>query len=287
MNFWSGNGRSTTHCDEEWRRKIMIKVIDAHIHLDQYNDTEVASFALNPEIEALISVSMNLESCKRNLFFSEKFPKVKAAFGFHPEQPLPSETDLNELLSWMSKHVDKMVAVGEVGLPFFMRADKKVTLSQYHHYIEILDEFIKLAKNWHKPIALHAVYTDAPVVCDLLEKHSFARAHFHWFKGDAKTTERMIANGYFVSVTPEVAMDDPDNLNLVRTYPLNQIMVETDGPWPFEGQFAGQRTHPIMIKESIKSIAKLKRLSLEEVERQIQSNTKSFFSIEGDMGRGC
>lgn len=70
--------------------------------------------------------------------------------------------------------------------------------------IDILDLFIQKAVELDKPVALHAIYDDAPVVCDLLEKHSAAKAHFHWFKGDRKTAERMVGNGYFVSVTPDV-----------------------------------------------------------------------------------
>ncbi|MEH7176609.1 TatD family hydrolase [Neobacillus vireti] len=258
----------------------MGKLIDAHIHLDQYDDIEIAALAeKNETIEALVSVSMNLDSCKRNLVLSERFPMVKPAFGFHPEQPLPPEKELNELINWMRVNKDKMIAVGEVGLPFFMRAENKVTKKDYGRYIELLEIFVNLAKRWDKPISLHAVYSDAPVVCDLLEKHSVSKAHFHWFKGDQRTTERMLANGYFVSVTPEIAMGEPENVTLVRNYPIKQIMVETDGPWPFEGPFSGKRTHPFMMEESLKTIAEIKGMDIQNIYTQIRNNTKRFFNI--------
>ncbi|AGK53365.1 TatD family hydrolase [Bacillus sp. 1NLA3E] len=256
----------------------MEKILDSHIHLDQYEDEEILSIAkMEYSIEALISVSMNLESCKRNLDLSERFSMVKPAFGFHPEQPLPTDRELEELISWMETNKDKMVAVGEVGLPFFMRAENKVSKSDYGRYVELLELFVKLAKKWSKPIALHAIYSDAPIVCNLLEKHSITNAHFHWFKGDQKTTERMIANGYLVSVTPEVALDDVDNVNLVSAYPIGKIMVETDGPWPFEGQFSGKRTHPTMMKESLKKIAEIKNMDFRSVMELIRNNTKEFY----------
>lgn len=258
----------------------MNQIIDAHIHLDKYEDVEIAEIAAGDSgVEALISVSMNIDSCKKNLLLSEKYPKVKPAFGYHPEQPLPNEEELDILIGWMNNHHEKMVAVGEVGLPFFLRADNKVSSSQYGRYVELLEVFIKLAKRWNKPIALHAVYSDAPAVCDLLERYSFSKAHFHWFKGDSKTTERMIENGYFVSVTPEVAMEDQDNVKLVGTFPMDLLMVETDGPWPFEGPFTGERTNPVMIKESLKKIAEIKKISLEYVFRQIHDNTKKFYEL--------
>jgi TatD DNase family protein len=231
-------------------------------------------------IEALLSVSFDLESCKRNLQLSRKYQKVKSAFGFHPEQSLPSETELNRLTEWMSQHRNEMIAVGEVGLPYYLRQDQKVSTLQYSQYIEQLETFIELAKKWDKPIVLHAVYDDAPIVCDLLEKHSVTKAHFHWFKGDEKTVTRMIENGYYISVTPEIVYKEKIQ-KLVQTYPLEQIMVETDGPWPFEGPFSGKMTHPDMMRQSISMIAKIKTLSETDVWERVLENTKTFYSIFG------
>jgi TatD DNase family protein len=42
----------------------------------------------------------------------------------------------------------------------------------------------------------------------------------------------MKENGYFISVTPDVVYDEEIQL-LVQRYPLEQMMIETDGPWPF------------------------------------------------------
>lgn len=257
----------------------MGKIIDTHIHLDQYEDDEIVTIASNSAIEAVISVSMNIESCKRNLILSKRYTKIKPAFGFHPEQALPTDRELSTLLNWINDNRQSMVAVGEVGLPYFMRADQRITASQYSQYVELLEIFIELAKRLDKPLALHAVYSDAPVVCNLLEKHSFSKAHFHWFKGDAKTAERMMENGYFVSITPEVVMENQESVELVRSYPIGQIMVETDGPWPFKGPFAGKRTTPLMIQQTLSKIAEIKKSTFDEVTRIISENSKGFYKL--------
>ena len=251
-------------------------MIDSHLHLDQYKDEEIEKIiSTSPFIDALISVSMNLRSAKRNLQLVNKYKIVKPAFGFHPEQSLPSEQELEELLNWMADHQKQMIAVGEVGLPYYLRQESDVKLQAY---IELLEAFIKLAKKWDKPIVLHAVYEDAPIVCDLLEKHSIKKAHFHWFKGDNITIERLIRNGYFISVTPDIVYEE-EIQQLAITYPLNQIMVETDGPWPFEGPFQGIPTHPEMMNESISTISILKKLHKDEIYQQILHNTKHFYSV--------
>lgn len=253
-------------------------IIDAHIHLDLYDENEAAEIMAGLEEAVctdLISVSYHLESCRDNLRLAEKYDRVRPAFGFHPEQELPSDNEVSDLLAWMEKHREHMVAVGEVGLPYYLRAEQGFDFS-IDGYIELLEQFILKAKQWDKPVVLHAVYDDAPVTCDLLEKHGVEKAHFHWFKGDSKTVGRMMENGWFVSVTPDVVYEQ-EIRELVERYPLDQMMVETDGPWQFEGPFSGKVTHPSMIHCSVAAIAAIKKCSLEKGYETLYKNTRDFY----------
>ncbi|OIK09728.1 DNAase [Bacillus sp. MUM 116] len=256
-----------------------MRMIDAHIHLDHYKDDEIKLLLEESSmLDSFVSVSFDLESCKRNLQLARGYDRVRPAFGFHPEQPLPAEGERKELFKWMDEHRSEMVAVGEVGLPYYLRLEGKISPQEYQLYIELLDSFIQRAKEWEKPIVLHAVYDDAPVVCDLLEKYSLKKAHFHWFKGDKKTIARMRGNGYFISVTPDVVYEE-EIQQLVAVYPLEQMMIETDGPWPFEGPFTGKMTQPNMMEESIRMIAGIKGLSVSEVTTKLYENTVSFYQL--------
>jgi TatD DNase family protein len=148
-------------------------------------------------------------------------------------------------------------------------------------YLDLLERFIALAAKLGKPIILHAVYEDADLVCDLLEKYKVSQAHFHWFKGSRETAERMIGNGYFISFTPDILYEQ-EIQQLAAIYPISQIMVETDGPWPFEGPFSGQTTHPRMLAQNISKIAEIKGLDPEEAGEMIRQNTIAFYKIKLD-----
>ncbi|MGE7926646.1 TatD family hydrolase [Lysinibacillus xylanilyticus] len=248
-------------------------LIDAHIHLDQYAENEIP--ALLEEAEHVIAVSMNLPSCKKSLKLSKAYAKVKAAFGFHPEQPLLSDAEEDMLFEWIRQHSDEMVAIGEVGLPYYLKQEKRV---DYLPYVALLERFIVLAKELNKPIVLHAVYEDAAIVCDLLEKHQVTKAHFHWFKGDEEVIERMISNGYFISVTPDCTYET-EIQQLIKKYPIELMMVETDGPWPFEGQFDNKRTSPWMMDPSVEVIASIKGLTTQEAARIITGNTIKLYNL--------
>jgi TatD DNase family protein len=255
-----------------------MKMIDAHIHLDSYDTSqreEILTKIERHEIEAIISVSMDLKSSKKNLELKKQKKCVYPAFGFHPEQQIPSDEEVVKLIEWIKIHQDEMVAIGEVGLPYYKNLEEQI---DYVPYIQLLEKFISLAKELNKPIILHAVYEDAETVCNLLEKYFIRKAHFHWFKGDDHTIKRMIKNEYFISITPDVLYEN-EIQDLVKKYPLELMMVETDGPWPFEGPFENEWTHPKFMHQSVAKIAELKDIDKSSAYKALYENTKKFYSI--------
>ena len=88
----------------------------------------------------------------------------------------------------------------------------------------------------------------------------------------------MKENGYYISITPEVVYKEKIQ-QIVQHFPKEQLMVESDGPWPFEGPYIGISTTPVMMMESIRTIAKIKKLSLNEVSEKLFQNTLLFYNI--------
>ena len=260
--------------------QLYYPIIDAHIHLDLYKDGACGLILDDLDtyrVEALISVSQDLSSAEANLKLSHKNSKVKPAFGFHPEQFLPKESEIIKLQQFIELHQESMIAVGEIGLPYYLR--KEDPNIRIEPYIELLESFIQQAATLDKPVILHAVYEDAPIVCTLLEEYGIKKAHFHWFKGDKKTIEQMIENRYYISITPDV-LYEKEIQQLVKCYPLSLMMVETDGPWEFEGIFKNQLTHPKMIHQTVHQIAKIKGLSITNVYQELYVNTKHFYGLD-------
>lgn len=253
-----------------------MKMIDSHIHFDQYSSSarqEIIDY-FTMVGGAAIAVSTDQASSMKNLR-EATFP-MYPAIGWHPEQVLLSDEAQGDFLQWASEHIDQAIAVGEVGLPHYLRREDP-TLDD-RPYLEFLEGWILLAKRAKKPIVLHAVYDDAPKVLQLLERHSITHAHFHWFKGDEKTTDRIVANNYKLSVTPEVVYRKKIQRMLQRV-PLSSLMIETDGPWPFEGPFTGKMTHPSMMEKSIDTLSALYRYEQEEVAQLLFDTTVDFYSL--------
>lgn len=249
---------------------------DAHIHLDQYEYiSRNIEHWKRAGVTGVVAVSTDLRSSYKTLALKEKYPDfIFAAIGFHPEQPLPQESDVKEWerLVHMERHL--ISAIGEVGLPYY-------TISQYEnvtldHYIYFLDQMVALAARTQLPIVLHAVHSHASIAYELLVKHRIQKAHFHWLKAEETDVLRIVERGYYISVTPEICYRNRDVI-LASHVPLEQLLVETDGPWPYSGPFTGRPTSPLFLQNVAKKISEIKGVPLQTVINQLTTNTLALY----------
>lgn len=260
--------------------------IDAHIHVDKYEQQEqeeLVKQAAAGGVQRLVAVSMDLASSKATYRLYQQLPElIMPLYGHHPEIALPSAEEETALVEWIRERADtgEVFSIGEIGLPYYNELEAKATASSFdlQPYIAFLERMLLLAKELERPVALHAVYEHADIVCDLLEKYEIRKAHFHWFKGAPGTIERMKRAGYFISITPDVLYEE-EIRTIVEHYPIEQLMVETDGPWPFEGPYKGQMTQSAMVADVVKHIAAIKQVPEEEAAAIIYKSTQQFYML--------
>ena len=256
----------------------MTGVIDSHIHLDGYDESErkeIIDSLENNNIQGLIAVSNDLKSLKKLMKIANHNEFVKPCAGYHPEQELPNLLQTEVLFDYIKTNHESIYGIGEVGLPYYLQENDK--FFNKDPYIYLLEKFITLAKELDKPLNIHAVYEDTKVVCELLEKHDYHKAHFHWAKTDFNTLELMVKKGYMISITPDIIYKERTR-ELVKFYPLDLMMVETDGPWRYE-HLDKAITQPKMLYDIIEQIAHIKNSTQLNVEQQILKNTKQFYKL--------
>ena len=87
--------------------------------------------------------------------------------------------------------------------------------------------------------------------------------------------EKIIKNSWLFSIPANITFSHHLQ-NLVEKTPLTQLFCETDSP--FLHPFKEKNNEPKNVIESYKKIAEIKKLSLKEVEKQIEKNYISIFT---------
>ncbi|WP_050946914.1 TatD family hydrolase [Parageobacillus thermoglucosidasius] len=102
------------------------------------------------------------------------------------------------------------------------------------------------------------------------------KAHFHWLKAEPTLIEEIAACGFFISVTPEVCYRQRDR-KLLSHVPIGQLLLETDGPWPFAGPFADVSTTPLLLCHSLREVSLFYHQDMKTAANTIVANTKRLY----------
>ncbi|WP_240473343.1 TatD family hydrolase [Salsuginibacillus kocurii] len=252
------------------------RMIDAHLHLHRYNDLDTRIPAWQAAgIQGVVAVSDDLASSYRTLELKTNYPDfIYVAIGFHPEQQMPTRSEVDEWRRLVRAERALLSCIGEIGLPHYEAANLPQPLESYQ---ERLAEFLTTAEQEQLPVALHAVHNKAELVYDSLQTYApNTPAHFHWLKAPRPALEKITAAGYMVSVTPEACYRERDQ-RLAAQVPMKQLLVETDGPWPFNGPFSNKETTPLLLIPLIEKIAEVKGVALADASHQLQVNAVQFY----------
>jgi TatD DNase family protein len=125
---------------------------------------------------------------------------------------------------------------------------------------------------------LHAPHAAAADALDALRAAGVERAVFHWHKAPAEVTRAIVEAGHFLSVTPEVVYRERDR-ELVESVPLDSLLVESDAPWPYTGEFENTASGPWMAARVAEEVAKIKRLPVEETMYRLSENASRLFHL--------
>jgi TatD DNase family protein len=248
-------------------------LIDAHAHLDLYDD-DVLESALE-EIKQhgifTISNSMDLPSYGRNLEIGQMSQLVLPTFGVHPWKAPESVHRLQEL----TDAIEQSLMLGEIGLDHQFVEDTR----QYPAQREVFEFFLAAAKEQNKIVNLHTKGAEQEVL-KLLAQYDIQRAIVHWYSGPLDLLRELAERGVCFTVGVEVLYSDGIK-TIVRELPSELLLTETDNPGGFKW-LTGVPGMPHMLTEVVEVLAKLREMTIEEMVQTLQSN---FERLIGDNPR--
>ena len=255
--------------------------IDTHCHLDAPAYDDLGAVCRGSEqagVEAIVAVGTGSVSNRRILALQHQQPAyVRAALGLHPERSDASWEEVEAVLEQLGSHRDRVVALGEVGLPHYALLDGTMSAELARRHEAFLRALVKGAAG-HGP-AGRSARAARRRRCGAGHRAALPSRREPCSTGTRAvrdTTAAICDAGYFVSVTPEVCYRQRDR-DLVRATPLRNLLLETDGPWPYGGEFAGQPTTPALVARVAAEVARLKAVPLEEVRDVLWDNARRLF----------
>ncbi len=246
----------------------------------------------------LINVGTNFFTSQKALNIAQEYEQgVYAAIGLHPgnleaefTENLESETKgplkniIGEEFNYQGykklAQDKKVVAIGEIGLDYFLKPESKKRLERFKKEQDFLfHQQVRLAKELDLPMILHCRRAHEDFLRILRKLYSSYDRKFqgviHCFTGNIGQARKYIELGFLLGFNGIIF-----KLNLkdiIKKVPLDKMLIETDCPYLSPPGYDKKRNDPLGVKFVAEEIASIKKLSLEEVAHQTTQNAQKLF----------
>ena len=250
-----------------------MELFDSHTHIDMRhfkNDRErVIQRAKNAGLVGMVTSSIGPASFRRTLGIIKKHKGfIHHSAGCGVSQL--TQDDAEKIIALTRKYSDEIVAVGEVGLDYHWVKDLKSRKDQE----PLFQMFIDLARELSLPIVIHSRKAEAEAT-EILERSYSGDVLMHCFDGPPAVAKRVADNGWFITL--------PSNFGKYRNrkeaatiVPLDQILLETDGPYLSP---TPDRNEPANIVYGVESLSNLLHLPAEHVAQVTTKNALRFYRL--------
>lgn len=248
-------------------------IIDTHCHVynsEMENAEEIIREAAENDIHLILNgtdPSSNMEV----LELSDKYDNVHAALGYlYPFADEVTDEDISLLDSQLENH--DVVAVGEIGLDYYLRKDNKDKQK------ELFERMLDISEKHGLPVIVHSRKSMQDTF-DILERHG-AVGSMHCYQGSAEMAKQFIKLGFYIGIAGPVT--HPNNKKIrkvVDEIGIGHMLVETDSPYLTPEEKRGEKNSPLNLKYIIGKVAR--ELDIEEdiVIRTTTENARELFGI--------
>jgi TatD DNase family protein len=251
-------------------------MIDTHCHLtdprlaSQLED--VLSRGRAAGVTRFITIGTGLADDEAAIALCRGRPDVRCAIGVHPNYS--HEAAVSDLPRLRELQRDPSVlALGEMGLDY------------HHHFAPIAQQYrifepqLQLATELSRPVVIHC--REATDDClAVMRQFPSIRAVFHCFTGSPDEARKILDAGHWLGFTGAITFKKNDALRkAVALTPPDRMLVETDAPYLTPEPHRAQKTNePAMVVHVAATVARVKGMSVEEVDRVTTQNASRFFS---------
>jgi TatD DNase family protein len=254
-------------------------LIDSHCHLDDHRydpdrETMIAR-AHTAGVGHFVTIGCDLETSRAAVTLAQRDPLISATVGVHPHEVKLIEPGWYDELRSLAQS-DRVVAYGEIGLDYhYDHSPRDVQRTRFR-------EQVQLAREFRLPIVIHTREAQEDTINILKEeKAGELGGVFHCFSGDAWLAKDALDLGFYLSFSGVITFQNAVMLrDIVKTVPLDRILIETDSPYLTPAPHRGKRNEPAYVRFVAEKIAELHGISVEQVEEATTENTRRLFRLK-------
>ncbi len=251
-------------------------IIDTHAHYDdEAFDTDREALLMSMYdggIEKIVNVCASVGGFQDTVKLMEKYPFVYGAVGIHPDDADKMTQETLDEIRRLS-HMDKMVAIGEIGLDYYWDASTKAKQER------MFRAQLELALELDLPVIVHdreAHGDSLRIVCDYPQ----LRGVFHCYSGSVEMARELLRRGWYLGfdgpITYKNAAKAPE---VIAACPVERILLETDSPYlapvPNRGKRNDSRNLPFIAAR----VAQIKGMTTDQVAEVTLQNGKKLFDL--------
>ena len=252
-------------------------LIDSHCHLDFPcfdNDRDVILERCQQQgIKQIIVPGVSRQSWEKLLNLCQHTAMLHPALGLHPVFLSAHQTDVDIAALETAIQQHSPIAVGEIGLDFFIADhDKAKQLALFSAQIE-------LAETYQLPVILH-VRKAHDEVLKVLRQHSLSGGIVHAFNGSMQQANAYMKLGFVFGIGGALTYSRAHRLHrLFSTLPLEHIVLETDAPdMPLANQQETRNT-PENLPQILTTLATLRSISPSLIAQITSANCQRLFKF--------
>ena len=254
----------------------MTMLVDSHCHLD-FPDFEEDRDALVARARAagvglMVTISTKFSQADKIIALSEQYEDVLCSVGTHPHEAGAETTVSGDIIAAKATHA-KVIGIGETGLDYFYEHSEKE--KQKQSFIA----HIEASRLTQLPLIVHARDADIDTA-QILENEMAIGTYpglIHCFTAGPELARRALDIGFYISISGIATFKNAQNLrDVIKTIPLDRLLVETDAPYLAPMPHRGKRNEPSFVSHTAARLAELFDISAEDFAAQ---TTENFFRL--------
>ena len=275
--------------------------LDAHTHV-QFSAYDADREAVISRAQAagvwMVNAGTQRDTSRMAVELAEKHKEgVYAAVGLHPIHTAKSYHDEEELgggeaakaftsrgetfdveyYRGLAKH-PRVVAIGECGLDYYRASGGQLPATSEKQK-EIFSMQIELAGELKKPLIIHCRDAFKDLIGMLVAGRwqlAVAPGVIHFFTGTPDDARALLDLGFSFTFGGVITFAR-DYDDVIKSIPPDRILSETDAPYVAPAPYRGKRNEPAYVVETVKKLAELKEVPIEEMKDQIWRNAERIF----------